>query len=228
MEQQLTKPVFADGRCSIANVSIRLGTGSGERLHICDRVRELADGELKAFGAALGVEIVPGAPRDEAVHAVSSYVQMHWFLAVEGKIPDKIVENHDTRMVRYVKLLDQLKKGESPMAKGKKAVKKEKKAKEYQVVMYEAAKVDTEKGKKTLEAKTHNGEILRTLDKAGEPMSFEQLKKALGKLDSESKNPNSILRWHINDLKKKGLVKVNTAKVEAASAEEAKAEAAAA
>lgn len=121
-------------------------------------------------------------------------------------------------------------KGATTMAKAK-AVKKAAKAKApkvFHVVKYEAAgKSDSKLAVKYMEAenKTHNAMIYRALRAAKNPLTFQEVMDVIGSkgFGSGSKNVENIYRWHIADLRKKGLVKTVEEKVEAVSAEVARA-----
>lgn len=112
----------------------------------------------------------------------------------------------------------------------KKAAKKAKAAKEpkvrtFEVVKYEAAaKAKTDNGQELAKKETHNGVLLAAIIKHG-PVTFAELVAAVpGKaFGSSSKNVESIYRWHVSDLMKKGFIKSVGEKVEATSAEVARA-----
>lgn len=121
-------------------------------------------------------------------------------------------------------------KGATTMAKAKAAKKAAKtpKVKTFHVVKYEAAgKADSKVALKYQEAenKSHNAVIYRALRAAKNPLTFQEVMDAVGSkgFGSASKNVENIYRWHIADLRKKGLVKTVEEKVEAVSAEVARA-----
>lgn len=111
----------------------------------------------------------------------------------------------------------------------KKSAKAAPKAKVYEIVKYEVvgSKVESKDGKRYAEAdnKSHNAVIYRALRAAKEPLTFEEVMAAVGSkaFGSESKDVANIYRWHVNDLRKRGLVRSTTDKVQAKSAEEARA-----
>lgn len=112
-------------------------------------------------------------------------------------------------------------------AKKSKAVKEPKapKVREYVVTKYTpTAKADSEKGKELAGKNSHNGTILKTLMKSKEPMTLAEIMIELSpkEFGTESKNPETIYRWHISDLAKKGFIKSIDDKVEATSAVEAR------
>ena len=70
------------------------------------------------------------------------------------------------------------------------------------------------------ETKTHNAVIYRAIGEMKEPPTFEELSAALDKrtFGSESKNVESIMRWHVQDLRKKGFVRSTEEKEEVVAA----------
>jgi len=132
------------------------------------------------------------------------------------------------------KTLNSIYTGGSIMAKANGAAKepkakkarepKEKKVRTFEVIKYEvAAKANTDKGKELAKKETHNGVILAAIVKGG-PMTFAEVMAAVPAkaFGSASKNVESIYRWHVSDLMKKGYIKSVGEKVEATSAEEAR------
>lgn len=126
------------------------------------------------------------------------------------------------------RVLNSIYKGETVMAKEKKE-KAAKKAKEpkvrvFEVIKYEpAAKASTDKGKELAGKPSHNGVLLAAIVKKG-PLTFAELMDAVPAkaFGSASKNVESIYRWHVSDLMKKGFIKSVGEKVEATSAAEAR------
>lgn len=110
-------------------------------------------------------------------------------------------------------------KGETQMAKAERKEKKQREPKKLIITRYYvvASKQDTEKGKKLQDKENtgHNAVLYRAILKK-DGMTFEEIREAVGKKDfgSNSKNVDSIMRWHLQDLRKKGFVKSTDAKEE--------------
>lgn len=162
--------------------------------------------------------------QDGKVIPIQSVVGMqHWCLDTMV-IPDG--SRHDVSQYENQISIE----GASIMAKEKAAkkapkAKKEKVAKVYVVTKYDVtAKASTDKGKELAGKESHNGTILAAILKNKAPMTLAEIMDVLPpkKFGTESKNPETIYRWHVQDLIKKGFLKSVDEKVEATSAAEAR------
>lgn len=198
------KPKFVDGRCEAGGVSIILPLKDMANIHIIPRLEALTIAELTGFGAALGVEVIPGVPVKQAVWAVASYVQLHWYLETHGKIPATIAENHDTRLRQYVKLVAQIKQGETPMAKGKKAVKKVKVAKEPKARggFYIA-------GAKAPEKLGPQAQLVYDVVVKSGPIKPAEIADKIAERLTTKQKPVSVVSFYLGQFKAKGYVKLD-------------------
>ena len=99
------------------------------------------------------------------------------------------------------------------MAKKEKVTKTKKTAepKELLITRYTLTKKSNAKSEQMLtkECMTHNAVIYRFIADQKEPPTFEEIVAGVGTkaFGSESKNVESIFRWHVQDLRKKGFIR---------------------
>ena len=110
------------------------------------------------------------------------------------------------------------------MAKKEKVAKAKKVAepKELLITRYTLTKKSNAKSEQMLtkECMTHNAVIYRFIADQKEPPTFEEIVAGVGTktFGSESKNVESIFRWHVQDLRKKGFVRSTEDREEVAAA----------
>lgn len=194
--------------------SIRLPkTGLGI-IHLFDRLAEKSLPVLCAFLEAQGLPPAPvGCPRQDIEFVTAAILQAQWYKDVRKQVPESIIQSSASRRALYKNLVAAINSGEYDMATKEKVKKATKKAepKELLITRYTLTKKTNAKSEQMLtkECMTHNAVIYRMIADSKEPPTFEEIVETIGKkaFGSESKNVESIFRWHVQDLRKKGFIR---------------------
>jgi hypothetical protein len=118
--------------------------------------------------------------------------------------------------------------GSEPGSVKSKKEKAKAKVKEFQVIKYSlTAKAEGEKyaALRDKASKRYAAVVVQVLAASKEPVAFPELLKAVeGRVEKRDGKVNveANLRWYLNDLKKRGLIKSSEDKVEAKSQDEAR------
>lgn len=206
-------------------VTVELELSEFGHIYLFDRLKELSLPYLVILATGLHLPPAPpGMPRFDIEFAVAGIVQERWFQEVHKTVPESVEQSRAATTARYKELVDAINRGEYDMAKTEKTakVKKVKAPKELLITRYTLTAKKSAMVEKMLneETKTHNAVIYRTIAGMKEPPTFEELSAAIDKrsFGSESKNVESIMRWHVQDLRKKGFIRSTEEKEEVAAA----------
>lgn len=195
--------------------SIRLPKTELGVIYLFDRLAEKPLPVLCRFLEEQGLPPAPvGCPRQDIEFTVAAILQQRWYSEVRKTVPECVAQSSARHRALYQKLVAAINSGEYNMAKKEKVTKATKKAaepKELLITRYTLTKKSNAKSEQMLtkECMTHNAVIYRFIAASKEPPTFEEIVEGVGTkaFGSESKNVESIFRWHVQDLRKKGFVR---------------------
>lgn len=195
-------------------------------IHLFDRLAEKSLPVLCRFLEEQGLPPAPvGCPREDIEFVAAAILQVQWYKEVRKQVPESVEQSSARHRALYQKLVAAINSGEYNMAKEKVTKKTAKKAaepKELLITRYTLTAKKNAMVEKMLntETKTHNAVIYRAIAGSKEPPTFEEIVTLVGKKEfgSESKNVESIFRWHVQDLRKKGFIRSTEDREEVAAA----------
>lgn len=202
--------------------SIKLPKEEMGHIYLFDELHEKPLPVLCAFLQNQGLPPAPvGCPRQEIEFAVAGILQERWYREVHKTVPESVIQSSARHRALYKKLVAAINSGEYDMAKKEKVTKKAE-PKELLITRYTLTKKTNAKAEQMLtkECMTHNAVIYRFIADQKEPPTFEEIVAGVGvkAFGSESKNVESIFRWHVQDLRKKGFVRSTEDREEVAAA----------
>jgi hypothetical protein len=194
---------------------VRLPREDMGHIYLFDRLHEKPLSVLCRFLEDQGLPPAPvGCPRQEIEFAVAGILQERWFREARKTVPESVIQSSARHQALYKKLVAAINSGEYDMAKKEKVTKTAKRAaepKELLITRYTLTKKSNAKSEQMLtkECMTHNAVIYRHIADQKESPTFEEIRDGVGTkaFGSESKNVDSIFRWHIQDLRKKGFIR---------------------
>lgn len=193
--------------------SIRLPKTEQGMIYLFDRLAEKPLPVLCAFLQEQGLPPAPvGCPRQNIEFVTAAILQKQWYNEVHKLVPESVEQSSARHRALYQKLVAAINSGEY-MATKEKVKKATKKAepKELLITRYTLTKKSNAKAEQMLtkECMTHNAVIYRFVAGSKEPPTFEEIMEGVGTkaFGSGSKNVESIFRWHVQDLRKKGFIR---------------------
>lgn len=194
--------------------SIRLPKTELGVIYLFDELHEKPLPVLCQFLEEQGLPPAPvGCPRQDIEFTVAAILQKRWYDEVRKMVPESVEQSSARHRALYQKLVAAINSGEYDMAKEKvtKKTKKVAEPKELLITRYTLTKKSNAKSEQMLtkECMTHNAVIYRFIAGSKEPPTFEEIVAGVGvkAFGSESKNVESIFRWHVQDLRKKGFIR---------------------
>jgi len=194
--------------------AISLPRSEQGNIHLFDRLQEKPLPVLCRFLESESLPPAPvGMPRMPIEFAAAAILQERWYHEVRKTVPESVEQSSARHRALYKELVAAINSGEYDMAKKEKVTKTKKTAepKELLITRYTLTKKSNAKSEQMLtkECMTHNAVIYRFIADQKEPPTFEEIVAGVGTkaFGSESKNVESIFRWHVQDLRKKGFIR---------------------